>query len=131
MKQCKRRRRGITMVETVVAMTVIVIISIAALTAISATANVNARDQASFQARTDARNALEVFRYASDADDFKNNMTFQFKPATPSADKTTYTVDYGWCTLTVTAEFGQSPKFTARAVNNKGDVLFEVNNYEK
>ena len=46
MKQCKRRRRGITMVETVVAMTVIVIISIAALTAISATANVNARDQA-------------------------------------------------------------------------------------
>ena len=130
MKQCKRRRRGITMVETVVAMTVIVIISIAALTAISATANVNARDQASFQARTDARNALEVFRYASNADDFKDNMTFQFKPATPSADKTTYTVDYGWCTLTVTADFVQS-RFTARAVNNKGDVLFEVNNYEK
>lgn len=130
MKQCKRRRRGITMVETVVAMTVIVIISIAALTAISATANVNARDQASFQARTDARNALEVFRYASNADDFKDNMTFQFKPATPSADNTTYTVDYGWCTLTVTADFVQS-RFTARAVNNKGDVLFEVNNYEK
>lgn len=130
MKQCKRRRRGITMVETVVAMTVIVIISIAALTAISATANVNARDQASFQARTDARNALEVFRYASNADDFKDNMAFQFKPATPSADKTTYTVDYGWCTLTVTADFVQS-RFTARAVNNKGDVLFEVNNYEK
>ena len=129
MKQCKRRRRGITMVETVVAMTVIVIISIAALTAISATANVNARDQASFQARTDARNALEVFRYASDADDFKDNMTFQFKPATPSAG-TTYTVDYGWCTLTITADFVQS-RFTARAVNNKGDVLFEVNNYEK
>lgn len=129
MKQCKRRRRGITMVETVVAMTVIVIISIAALTAISATANVNARDQASFQARTDARNALEVFRYASNADDFKDNMTFQFKPETPSADNT-YTVDYGWCTLTVTADFVQS-RFTARAVNNKGDVLFEVNNYEK
>lgn len=129
MKQCKRRRRGITMVETVVAMTVIVIISIAALTAISATANVNARDQASFQARTDARNALEVFRYASNADDFQKNMTFQFKPVTQSG--TTYTVDYGWCTLAVTAEFGQFPKFTARAVNNKGDVLFEVNNYEK
>ena len=103
---------------------------IAALTAISATANVNARDQASFQARTDARNALEVFRYASNADDFRKNMTFQFKPETPSADKTTYTVDYGWCTLTVTADFVQS-RFTARAVNNKGDVLFEVNNYEK
>lgn len=130
MKQCKRRRRGITMVETVVAMTVIVIISIAALTAISATANVNACDQASFQARTDARNALEVFRYASNADDFQKNMTFQFKPETPSADKTTYTVDYGWCNLTVTADFVQS-RFTARAVNNKGDVLFEVNNYEK
>lgn len=129
MKQCKRRRRGITMVETVVAMTVIVIISIAALTAISATANVNARDQASFQARTDARNALELFRYASGEGDFPAEKVSQFKPVTQS-DKTTYTVDYGWCTLTVTADFVQS-RFTARAVNNKGDVLFEVNNYEK
>ena len=117
MKQCKRRRRGITMVETVVAMTVIVIISIAALTAISATANVNARDQASFQARTDAGEG-----------DFPAEKVSQFKPVTQSG--TTYTVDYGWCNLTVTADFVQS-RFTARAVNNKGDVLFEVNNYEK
>lgn len=129
MRRCERKRRGVTMVETVVAMTVIVIISIAALTAISATANVNARDEATFQARTDARNALEVFRYASDADDFKNNMNFQFRSPTQSGN--TYTVDYGWCTLTVTAEFDPSPKFTARAVGNTGDVLFEVNNYEK
>lgn len=88
----------------------------------------HARDQASFQARTDARNALELFRYASGEGDFPAEKVSQFKPVTQSG--TTYTVDYGWCNLTVTADFVQS-RFTARAVNNKGDVLFEVNNYEK
>lgn len=130
MKQCKRRRRGITMVETVVAMTVIVIISIAALTAISATANVNARDQASFQARIDARNALEVFRYATSQTEFDERMIFQFKPMTKSDDGKSYTVDYGWCVLTITADV-EASRFAARTVENKGKLLFEVNNYEK
>lgn len=119
MKQRRHNRRGVSLVETVVAMTVVVIISIAALTAISASMNVNARDEATFQARVDARNALERFRGGETLT--AANLS-QFKPVTTSGDGA-LTVDYGWCTLTVT----QTPAFQARAVGNTGNVLFEVN----
>lgn len=116
-----RNRRGVTLVETVVAMTVVIIVSIAALSAISVSMNVNARDQAAFEARIDARNALELFRQ-----DPSHKPESQFGVLFEQSDNTC-TADYGWCVLTVTMN---SNHFTARAVENTGEELFEVT-YEK
>lgn len=116
-----RNRRGVTLVETVVAMTVVIIVSIAALSAISASMNVNARDQAAFEARIDARNALELFRQ-----DTSHKPESQFGVSFEQSGNT-YTADYGWCVLTVTMNGNH---FAARAVENTGKELFEVT-YEK
>lgn len=121
MKKHTRNRRGVSLVETVIAMTVVVIVSIAALSAISASMNVNARDQAAFEARTDARNALEQFRYDST---YEPESQFGVPFVRSGSD---YTADYGWCVLTVTINGNH---FAARAVEHSGKALFEVT-YEK
>ena len=122
MKKHTCNRRGVSLVETVIAMTVVVIVSIAALSAISASMNVNARDQATFEARTDARNALEQIRYDSTTYVPESQFGVSFE-----RNGSDYTADYGWCILTVTIDGNH---FTARAVENTGKALFEVT-YEK
>lgn len=128
----KSNRRGVSLVETVVAMALVVTVSIVAISTMSMAMTANARDEATAQARTAARNALELFRYADNQTDFEAVLAAKLPEFAKSGTDNTYTADFGWCTLTVTADYSSSPAvFSATAMGNDGKLLFEVPVYEK
>ena len=65
-----RSRRGISLVEVVVALTVITIISAAALSLVISSARVDANSLRSTQIMMAAENALECYRFAKSAEEF-------------------------------------------------------------
>lgn len=65
-----RSRRGISLVEVVVALTVITIISAAALSLVISSARVDANSLRSTQVMMAAENALECYRFAENKDNF-------------------------------------------------------------
>ena len=67
-----KSRRGISMVEVVVALTVIVIVSAAALSLITAHTHLEARTAQTIEATNIAENAVECFRFDSTEEGFKD-----------------------------------------------------------
>ena len=65
-----RSRRGISLVEVVVALTVITIISAAALSLVISSARVDANSLRSTQVMMAAENALECYRFAESKEEF-------------------------------------------------------------
>ena len=65
-----RSRRGISLVEVVVALTVIAIISSAALSLVISSARVDANSLRSTQVMMAAENALECYRFAESEEEF-------------------------------------------------------------
>lgn len=65
LKRC-RSRKGITLVEVVVALTIITVISGATVLLLSASVRSDARTLDSFYASAEAENAVECFRFADD-----------------------------------------------------------------
>ena len=65
-----RSRRGISLVEVVVALTVIAIISSAALSLVISSARVDANSLRSTQVMMAAENALECYRFAESKEEF-------------------------------------------------------------
>ena len=67
-----KSRRGISMVEVVVALTVIVIVSAAALSLVTAHTHLEARTAQTIEATNIAENAVECFRFDSTKEGFKD-----------------------------------------------------------
>lgn len=65
-----RSKKGMSLVEVVVALTVITIISAAALSLVISSARVDANSLSSTQIMMAAENALECFRFAQNDEDF-------------------------------------------------------------
>lgn len=65
MKENIRSRKGISMVEVVVALVVITIISLATLSVVFVSAKVEAKTIVSMEVRNSAENAVECFRFAN------------------------------------------------------------------
>lgn len=69
-----RNRRGFSLVEVVVALTVIVIMSGAAITLINTHTDVQVRTIQTTEAANIAENAIECFRFAKDTGEFKTSL---------------------------------------------------------
>ena len=65
-KTKKNRRRGFSVAETIVALTVIVLVTATSLTLITSQLRIEQRTSASVAATNLAENAIECFRYAED-----------------------------------------------------------------
>lgn len=128
-----KNRRGVSIVEVVVAMTIIVLISGTAMSFIF-TSDANAdKDVAYTNARLIAENALEIFKHADDAKDYQTIFAQHLKKDGTPSDSTTYSYTYapGYVTLNIKADYSDNKKiFTAVAKKQNGDELFNIK-YEK
>lgn len=118
-----KNKRGMTIVECVIAMTVIVIVSAAGATLIKMSISNTAVDIKLTEARVDVGNALEMFK-ACDESDFIAYMTASgFGGSTGS-----YIKMHG--TVNVTIKIENDNKFTAVVTTQSGKQMSEVV-YEK
>lgn len=83
------KKKGFSLVEAVIALTVVVIVSFAALSLVlsSTTTKVNAVNKS--KAQYFAYNALECFKASDDTTEFENNIVFA-EGLTPTKDENTY-----------------------------------------
>lgn len=127
-----KNRRGVSIVEVVVAMAIIVLISGTAMSFIF-TSDANAdKDVAYTDARLLAENALEIFKHADDATDYQRIFEKHVEEGgTLSGTTYSYTYAPGYVTLNIKATYNDDGKvFTAVAKKQNGDELFNIK-YEK
>ena len=109
-------KRGFSLVEVVVALAVIVTVSVAAMSFIKTSSIASDRELAYSEARIYASNALEIFKYAENTDEYdklvKNKLT---KPES----------GYVSVDIVVKTENSEST-FTATATKQNGDTLFTL-----
>lgn len=109
-------KRGFSLVEVVVALAVIVTVSVAAMSFIKTSSIASDRELAYSEARIYASNALEIFKYAENTDEYdklvKNKLT---KPES----------GYVSVDIVVKTENSEST-FTATATKQNGDELFKL-----
>ncbi len=116
-----RRRRGITMVEVVIAMVIIAVVSASALSMVMMSVNVEKKSVAAMEAANAAENILDCFRYAEDEDTFLRVLQ-KTGPYTQAADGSLL-LEVNGCTVTVRAAF--APKqLECRGVDHNGEELF-------
>ena len=114
-----KSRRGISMVEVVVALTVIVIVSAAALSLITAHTHLEARTAQTIEATNIAENAVECFRFDSTEEDFKN----AFLQTGVSYDETEGIYTSGSLTAEIVID---GSEITVVVKNASGDTLVDV-----
>lgn len=113
-------KHGFTLVEVVVALAIIVTVSVAAMTFIKASTISSDRELAYSEARLYASNALEIFKYAENKEQY-----------TELVNKKLTKPDSGYVSIEITANYTSETKtFTATATKQNGDTLF-ILNYEK
>ena len=116
-----KSRRGISMVEVIVALTVIVIVSAAALSLITAHTHLEARTAQTIEATNIAENAVECFRFNSTEEGFKN----AFLQTDVSYDETEGIDTSG--SLTAKIEIDDNTNTITVVVKNaSGDTLVDV-----
>lgn len=128
-----KNRRGVSIVEVVVAMAIIVLISGTAMSFIFASDANADKDRAYTDARLIAENALEVFKHTGNADDYQGIFEKHVaEGGTLSCENNycSYTYATGYVTLNIRADYSDSKVFTAVAKKQNGDELFNIK-YEK
>ncbi len=118
-----KNKRGMTIVECVIAMAVILIVSAAGVTLIKMSISNTAMDIKLTEARVDVGNALEMFK-ASDNTNFATYMTANGFTGNIYNE---YTKTHGTVTVTIKV---QDVKFTATVTTQTGKQMSEVI-YEK
>lgn len=115
------RRRGITMVEVVIAMVIIAVVSASALSMVMMSVNVETNTVVALEAANAAENILDCFRYAEDEDTFLQVLQ-KTAPYILAPDGSLLLETKG-CTITVRATF--APKqLECYGVDHKGEELF-------
>ena len=66
----KNTRKGFSLLEALVSLTVVVIVSIATVSLMLTSARLDGENMRSFEAHNQAENAVECFRFAEDQDEF-------------------------------------------------------------
>jgi len=127
LNKIKNDRKGISLVEMVVALVIITVVSLYALNIAVASSTVENDSVITIQASNYAENAIEAFRFAETPEEFLALLRITDEGFTNSANY--YTVDKGSYRVTVEADFTQgSLKFTA--VKKHGEEIYNVS-YEK
>ena len=105
MRNSKRKthissRRGFTVLEVVIALTVIVIVSASAFALIHSHIKLEQQSIQSIEATNIAENAIECFRYAKDEDYPKDNSIDEFEAAYEAVIKKNIDFNAGKCIYT-------------------------------
>ena len=136
-KRMKRRgasRRGITIVEVVIALAFIVIVTMGAITLINSHTKAELKVQQAFRATTVAENAIECFRYYNDPEWCVNTLGDMYNEdgdtpdVNPTKDENEKIIgcvisEYG-CTVTI--RFEGENKIAITATDSSGSLLFET-----
>ena len=125
MKKNIRSRKGVSLVEVVVALAVITIISISALSVVFMSVKVEAKTVVVFEVRNSAENAIECFRFADgDEEIFRNCLNATVASGQQFAGENgTYVSNAGNYTVTITM-LPEESGFTYRAVNEAGQEIY-------
>ena len=113
-------RKGISLVEVVVTLTVITIVSIATLSLVIASAKVDAKSLRNTQVMMAAENALECFRFSEDEDEFGEMLA---KTGDYSDVEGAYILRAQSYTITVNADYSVK-KLTFTAFDTNGEVIY-------
>lgn len=123
----KAARRGISVVEAVIAMALISILSAAAFTAINASLKANTRSIMRFSSISLISDSLECFKYSRDTEEFESSLVFSGNDFTvPLNLINMYVFDKGGYKVIVTLNWEQKT-FAAYAQTNSGEVFYTFN----
>lgn len=126
----KAARRGISVVEAVIAMALISILSAAAFTAINASLKANTRSIMRFSSISLISDSLECFKYSRDTEEFKSSLVFSGNDFTGPLNLINsdymYVFDKGGYKVIVTLNWEQKT-FAAYAQTNSGEVFYTFN----
>lgn len=123
----KKKCRGFTVAEVVVALTIIVIVSGASMTLIAMQARNEVRAVQTIEATNIAENAIECFRYAQDTEGFVNAFNLPEKMPDLSGNGP-YTVTKDGVTVNIKIV---ENKIEINAINAKGDTILGTTTYTK
>ena len=124
----KKNRRGFTIAEVIVALTVIIIVSGATLMLVASQANAETVAIQTIEATNIAENAIECFRYANgDVDKFKN--AFNSPETMPDLQgEAPYTVKKDGLTVSIRIA---GNTITVSATNASGKTILGTTTYTK
>lgn len=124
----KRNRRGVTIVETVIAMAIMTIVCYSALTVIKTSQTTAGEDGVYNQTRYRAQAALECFKFSDSLSEFESAVAY----ASFSGGNGYYTYDTYSAHLTLQVSYPENarPAFRAVARGKNGKLLFSIE-YEK
>lgn len=127
-----KKKSGMTVVETVIALAVIAIVSFTTIGFINRFTDVNAKMIYETDARLIAENALECFKHADSADEFAGVLSLSGKSFQRSDDVYSYS-EYNF-SVVVTAVYppaGGRAVFSCRVADSGGKVIISVDSYSK
>lgn len=133
MKRMHKRvsRRGVTVVEAMIALTIIAIVSLSALSVTSSSRTIAASDAAYEQARYRAEAALECFKFADSQDEFNTALGGLLEQEGGNGNYI-HTTKAKVVTLTVTVDYpptdsdDKRPIFEAACKDKNGKELFRI-----
>lgn len=120
-KELLRSRRGVTITEVVIALTIIGIISSAALTTVMHSLRVETQSFTVIEAENAAENALACFRYAEDENEFTEALCKT--GAYEKQDDGSLVLSEKGYTVTVRADYSEN-YFEYNAVNSDGVEIY-------
>ena len=124
-----KRNRGFSIMETVIALVVIVMVTAAALSITMAAISARVKMSNYSEAQDFAHNVLECFKAADDEDEFRLNVEFAGYELSGAASTYTYKVENKFEAV-ITANFA-SGKFAITVNDNNGKVIISVPEYQK
>jgi len=118
----KKSKRGISLVEVIVAIVVITIISVSATTVILSSSKNDQTNLRTTQIALTSKSVVDCFRFADDLEEFCNTLK---KVDDFNTDNATITLNKETFSLTIEADFTER-KVTITALDNKGKELTKV-----
>ena len=135
MKNRKLNKKGMTIVEVVIAMVVVTMVTIAAVTIILSSTHTTNSAVYKNQAQYFASDALACFRASSDAQQFEDAMAFRGGYSEHSVSENQYTFllnDSKYVAVaTVIYPIDGRPSFTIEVMNPNGDVVASIPTFTK
>ena len=128
----RRRKSGMTIIETVISLAVIAIISATAIGFIGRFSDVNAKMIYETDARLVSENALECFKYAKNEEQFAGALSLARSGFERKGGTYVYT-DYNF-TVTLAVSFpegGGRATFTCRTTDSDGKTIVAIEQYAK
>lgn len=140
MNKKNKAKRGVSIAEAVVAMAVVVIVSMASISAVIFATNANLKTYNRTRAQNFAQNMLECFKSASSVEEFTKNAAFAegidtFPGPTANGDYRVYayTPDNNAFSAVIRISFPDNsdsssrPTFYVKAIDSSGKTIIELN----